>query len=485
MKRGGPARLLFPALRWSAERGYEQEAAAIEQALRLGVGGFCIFGGTAEAVAELTWRTQSRCDHALLFGADLERGAGQQFQGATALPPLAALGSLADLEATRRAGELTAREARALGINWIYGPSADLDLEPRNPIVGTRAFGGDAQQVAAQVRAWIDGCQDAGGVACAKHFPGHGRTVEDSHASLPRVDASRVELERDLEPFRAAIAAGVGSIMTAHVVYPALDPGANAATISPVVLRELLREQLRFEGVIATDALMMRGLLAAVGGDESAAAVAALRAGCDALLYPGDAARVAAALDGAVGSVVARARVEEAGERVAALAERAAPSWGYRPAAADAAWAAEVALASVHRLTGQPSCPPGVELLTIDDDTGGPHPAPAREAFAATLAEQGIVARPVREASGAFALLVAVYADVRAWKERPGLSAEAAASLRRALERRRDATVVLFGHPRLAEDLGALAVVCAWGGEPLMQRAAGQWLAAHASRTVL
>ena len=485
MKRTGPARLLLPALRWSAETGYEHEAAAIERALGHGVGGFCIFGGTTDAVAELTWQTQSRCDHALLFGADLERGAGQQFTGATSLPPLAALGTLEDLAATRRAGELTAREARALGINWIFGPAADLDLEPLNPIVGTRAFGADAQQVSAQVGAWIEGCRKAGGAACAKHFPGHGRTREDSHATLPRVTAGHAQLELDLAPFRATIEAGVDGIMTAHVAYPALDPRARAATVSPVLLVDLLRTQLRFEGVVVTDALVMSGLLEAVGGDDADAAVAALRAGCDALLYPENVAGVVAALEGAVGSVVPRARFEEALERLTALAERSSPDWGYRQAARDAEWAASLALRSITRLQGQPRCPPGAELLTIDDDVGGPYPAPARHHFAATLAERGLTTRPVDNASGAVGLLVAVYADVRAWKERPGLSARAAAALRDTLERRRDATVVCFGHPRVAAGLGAETVVCAWGGEPIMQRAAAEWLAAHASRTVL
>src|SRR5262245_36040106 len=181
------ARLLFPAVRWDAEQEFEPARPMVEDALQLGVGGFIFFGGQAEAVRELTTDLHSRSRHPLLIGADLERGAGQQFRGATPLPPLAAIGSLDDLEVTRRCGELTAREARALGVNWVYAPDADVDVEPRNPIIGTRSFGTRPDQVARHVVAWIEGCHQGGALACAKHFPGHGRTTADSHAELPVV----------------------------------------------------------------------------------------------------------------------------------------------------------------------------------------------------------------------------------------------------------------------------------------------------------
>jgi len=170
----GIARLLLPALRWSAERGWDAERAMIEEGLALGVGGFILFGGEAGAVRELTSELHRRSPHPLLIASDLERGAGQQFRGATPLPPAAALGSLDDRDAVRRAGELTAREARALGVNWIYAPVADIDVEPENPIIGTRAFGSDPERVGALLAEWIRGCAAGGALSCAKHFPGHG-----------------------------------------------------------------------------------------------------------------------------------------------------------------------------------------------------------------------------------------------------------------------------------------------------------------------
>jgi beta-glucosidase-like glycosyl hydrolase len=255
--------LLVPAIRWDPERGYEHERPAMTQALQLGVGGFILFGGPQDAVRALTRELQQRSRTPLLIGADLERGAGQQFAGATGLPPLAAIASLNDTDAVRRAARLTAREARTLGVNWDYAPVCDLDVVPENPIIGTRSLGSSPARVADLASEWIDACQSEGVLACAKHFPGHGRTREDSHAGLPTVSASADTLHmEDLVPFRAAIDAGVGSMMTAHVAYPSLDPTGAPATLSREILQWLLRQQLRFDGLIVTDALMMEAVRA-------------------------------------------------------------------------------------------------------------------------------------------------------------------------------------------------------------------------------
>src|SRR3954468_2362315 len=282
------AELFYPAIRWDATTGYETERPAIDAALKLGVGGFILFGGPSEHVATLTEDLHSKSRVALLIGADLERGAGQQFAGQTAPPPLAAIASLEDLQAIRRAAAVTAREARELGINWVYGPDCDLDIEPNNPIVGTRSFGADPEQVGDYAAAWIDACQAEGVLACAKHFPGHGRTTVDSHKELPRVGVSAETLHAtDLVPFRYAIERGVASVMSAHVAFPALDPTGAPATLSAPILTRLLREEMQFTGLVVTDALIMEGVL---GGGESEAVVRALDAGCDCLLYPANVA---------------------------------------------------------------------------------------------------------------------------------------------------------------------------------------------------
>ena len=326
MTASGTARLLFPALRADSEGGFAAERERIAAALDLGVGGFIVFGGTADTVRELTADLRGRAPHPLLFGADLERGAGQQFRGATRLPPVAAIGRLDDLETTRRAGALTAREALALGVDWVYGPVADLDADPRNPIVGTRAFGAEPEVVARHVAAWVAGCQSAGALACVKHFPGHGRTTADSHAELPSVDAPRAALAADLLPFSAGIDAGAASVMSAHVAFPALDPSGVPATLSRPILTGLLRGDLGFGGIVVTDALIMAGVHAANRGATDAG-VDALAAGCDALLYPEDPGALAAAIGRAAGEgrldpaalAMSEARIDGAARAAAAV----------------------------------------------------------------------------------------------------------------------------------------------------------------------
>lgn len=491
------ARLFFPVVRWDEEHGFSGADAEVERALELGVGGFIVFGGPAEAVRELTGGLRERSAHPILVGSDLERGAGQQFRGAVQLPPPAALGALDDPEVTTRAAELTAREARAVGVNWIYAPTADLDAEPRNPIVGTRAFAADAERVSRHVEAWIRGCRAGGALSCAKHFPGHGRTTADSHAELPVVDADRDTLAADLAPFVAAVEAGVPSIMTAHVAYPALDSARRPATLSRPIIQGLLREELGFDGLVVTDALIMAGVTE--GSGEGTAAVRALEAGVDALLYPADLEASLEAVERAVDDGLPAERVDEAVARV----ERAAASVGAGPgrvwgAEEDVRWSLDVAGRSLEWYRGSaPELAGPVRLVSVDDDLGGPYAPPSREAFGRTLRAGGRDVEEVevaaRSRSGGRsealtevttpaagrderALVAAVYADVRAWKGRPGLS-EAAARHLSDLTASNARALVLFGHPRLVAELpGDVPVLCAWGGETLMQEAAGRTL---------
>src|SRR5256885_10581811 len=208
------ARLVCPALRW--RRGsFRSERAKIEQAVRAGVGGFILFGGTRAAVAALTSALRDSAGRALLLGSDFERGPGQQVRGLTELPPPAALGFLNDLDATYSFGSITGTEARAVGLTWVFAPVCDLDIEPRNPIVQTRAFGADPGVVGSHAAAWIKGCQEHGVMACAKHYPGHGRTTTDSHAGLPVVTASIADLQAEAVPFAAAVAVVVARCMGA------------------------------------------------------------------------------------------------------------------------------------------------------------------------------------------------------------------------------------------------------------------------------
>jgi beta-glucosidase-like glycosyl hydrolase len=467
-----PARLIFPALRWREATGFRHHAGLMDAALREGAGGFCIFGGTTAAVAELTGELRGRSRHSLLIASDLERGTGQQFRGATSLPPLAALGALDDLAVTRRAGALTGREALAVGVNWVYAPVADVHLEARNPIVGARSFGDDPAHVARHVAEWVRGCREAGALVCAKHFPGHGRTTGDSHAMLPSVGATREEMAADLLPFQAAVDAGADSLMTAHVAYQAWDPGVPA-TFSGTLLAGVARGELGFRGLLVSDALNMAGALEAVGGSEAAAALAALRAGCDALLYPDDPLAVIGALRSASAGELPRHRLEEALARVTAAAERgeAAVAAAAREAAVPGEageWAAEIALRSIRVHRGTPVARWPAEVLVIDDDVPDATSADPREDFTRAM--------PVGAGEGEGGTVVGLFSSVAAWKGTAGLRPPARARLEAALERRPDAVIVLFGHPALAPALPGRHILIAWGGAPLMQAAAARWL---------
>jgi beta-glucosidase len=477
------AELFFPAIRWDATSGYEGERAAIEQALKLGVGGFILFGGPSEHVASLTEDLHSKARIPLLIGADLERGAGQQFAGQTALPPLAAVASLEDVQAIRRSATITAREARSLGINWIYAPDCDIDVEPNNPIIGTRSFGSEPERVAEYASAWIDACQSEGVLACAKHFPGHGRTTVDSHKTLPRVDESAETIrETDLVPFRSAIERGVASVMTAHVAFPALDPSGAPATLSREILTNLLRNELGFTGLVVTDALIMEGVL---GGGESEAVVRALYAGCDCLLYPTDLAASELAIRKAIDDKRLDAEsIQHSVERRRRWARWAALSKdNHRSARDESGWSIQLAEQVVHPLRGRlPPLPQPWNLVIVDDDVGGPYPAPSRDPLISGLRAGGVdlvVQGEGGDGTPPLSTVIALFGDIRAWKGRPGYSAAAKAAVRTALENAgaSERLIVLFSHPRLAEELDVDApMLCAWGGEAVMQRAAARVL---------
>ncbi|MBA2685111.1 MAG: hypothetical protein H0U66_11540, partial [Gemmatimonadaceae bacterium] len=407
--------------------------------------------------------------------------AGQQFAGATGLPPLAAIASLGDADAVRRAARLTAREARTLGLNWDLAPVCDLDIVPENPIVGTRSLGSDSRKVAMLAQAWIQACQAEGVLACAKHFPGHGRTRTDSHSGLPVVDATRAELiEHDLAPFRAAIEAGVAGVMTAHVSYPALDASGAPATMSREMLQWLLRQQMRFEGLIVTDAMIMEGAIAEIGEEE--AAIRALDAGCDLLLYPKDLEAVASALDRALATHrLDSGRIQASLRRRLKWAQWSSPPNEYRrPSGTDVLWGAQLADRVLHVVHGAPAALHApLDIVIVDDDLGGPYPPPSREPLLDSLFDAGWKARRLEEFDPASSndSVVALFGETRAWKERVGYSDAAIDAVRVACEARPNATVIQFGHPRLAEQLTfPRCVVSAWGGEAAMQSAAARWI---------
>ena len=468
-----PARLVCPSVRW--RRGsFSSERTKVRDALAAGVGGFILFAGTRAAVTALTGEIRTKAGRPLLLGSDLERGAGQQIRGLTELPPPGALGFVDDLDATARCGAITAIEARSVGLNWIFAPVCDLDIEPKNPIVQTRSFGADAARVGAHAAAWISACRQEGVMACAKHYPGHGRTTTDSHEGVPVVEGTAELQQADAAPFRAAVQAGVGSVMPAFVAYPGWDPSGSAATFSRPIL-DYLRTTIGFSGLVVTDAFIMGGATAAA--PEGTAAVAAVNAGCDMLLYPTDWAGVVRAL-----RRVAPERAAQALERYETALTFVNPGAAARgQQTLDDSMLTEhqrfadgLADRAVHVMRGEP--PPlgkAVSVTIVDDDVGGPYLIPPRDVFARELVGRGVGVPRYPEPGTRH--IVLVYAEPRSWKGRGDLGARSVAQLERLVPQA--SLVILFAHPRLVTQIpGEVPVLCAWHGQALMQRAAARWI---------
>ena len=238
--------------------------------------------------AELLNRLQGKSKLPLLFAADFERGVSTRLLGTTNFPHAMAFGADGNIEDAETFGLISGHEARAIGVHWNFFPDADVNSNPANPIINTRSFGEDPKQVGDLVTAYIKGAHEAGMLTTVKHFPGHGDTATDSHLGVASVNGDRAHLDSiELPPFRQAIAAGVDSVMVAHVTVPALDSDPNhVATISPSIVSELLEQQLGFKGLIVTDALDMAGLTHLFADDIGREAVEAFKAGNDLLLIP-------------------------------------------------------------------------------------------------------------------------------------------------------------------------------------------------------
>jgi beta-glucosidase len=255
-----------------------------------GVGGVILLGGSAGELALRSRQLQEYAPIPLLIAADIEEGVGQRFAGATWFPPPMAIGAIAceNLDKAqhyaRQKGAITAQEALAIGINWILAPVVDVNNNPQNPVINVRAFADTPETVSQLAGQFIQGTQNYPVLTTAKHFPGHGDTAIDSHLNLPILSHSRSRLaEIEFPPFQAAMAAGVDAVMTAHLLIPSLDE-QFPATLSQTVLTQLLRQELGFEGLIVTDALIMGAIANRYGATE--APVKAVEAGADILLMP-------------------------------------------------------------------------------------------------------------------------------------------------------------------------------------------------------
>lgn len=299
------------------------------------VGGLIAFGGTEPMpnvmlnntygpvilgqpleLASLFNRLQGVSALPLLTTADFEWGVAMRVAGTTKFPRAMAFGAAGDPQLAYEAGKVVGVESRAIGVHVDFGPVADVNNNPRNPVINIRSFGEDPARVGAMVNGWVTGLQDAGMLATLKHFPGHGDTDVDSHLGLPIITHPRSRLDTvELPPFQGGMAAGAAGVMVAHMEMPAIDPEKRPATFSPVIIGDVLRGQMKFDGLIFTDSMKMAAITKMASPGE--AAVLAVKAGVDAILdSPDSAAAAAAIVDAVKDGTIPRAQVERSVRRL-------------------------------------------------------------------------------------------------------------------------------------------------------------------------
>ncbi len=495
------------------------------------VGGIILFRGPVYESVHLVNRMQALARLPLLISADLEAGAGMRFDDTINFPWNMAVGATGNPDYARRQGEMTAREARALGIQQIFAPVVDVNNNSANPVINVRSYGEDPQAVASFAAAFVEGAQRGGVIATAKHFPGHGDTAVDSHRGLPVINVGRARLDAlELVPFRAVIGAGIGAVMSAHIGLPQIDatkisplPRDKAirpayveeggeivdesaylpSTLSPVMLDGILRRDLGFDGIVVTDAMDMSGLTIYFKQDE--AAVRAVLAGADMLLKPADPGGCVRGLREAVKSGrLTERRIEESARRILAAKydlgltrERIAPleqidrlvSSGEALKLADEI--AEHAITLVRddtKLLQTGQIRPGARIFVLGV-TNGEDRFWIAQPFASTLQHAGQrvdsltldarspaeeVKMAVERASKADVVVVAMYGRVRSGAANSvGVPEQGASALAALLERKKTVVGISFGNPYLLQNFPALATyVVAYGDMPSLQRAA-------------
>ncbi len=375
---------------------FSSRADALAKIRKYRVGGLIYFPGnigTPARTAAQSNALQRASKIPLLLGVDEEQGIVSRTPFVTTFPGNMALGATRSRADARAAAQVTGAELRAVGINLDYAPDADVNVNPRNPVIGLRSFGSDPALASTLVQGAVGGFQAAGVAATAKHFPGHGDTATDSHTGLPVIRHSRSTWERlDAPPFKAAIAAGVDLVMTAHIVVPKLDGSGDPSTLSKTVLTGLLREKLGYQGVITTDSLEMAGVREKYG--DAAVPVRAINAGADQLLMPPNLPRAYGAVVKAVRSgKITRKRLDESVTRILRLKQRRGLFQG---TAADPAKAASAVGTAANKAVARRVAEHAVTLVRND---GGLLPlkgrkvavsGPAGDRLQAALRRQGV-----------------------------------------------------------------------------------------------
>jgi beta-glucosidase-like glycosyl hydrolase len=475
--------------------------AKVEEDLEtFGFGGYIVFRGDKDKTPPYLEELQEISEVPLLFGSDLERGAGQQLAGDTTFPFPMALGATRDQDLAYQQGAITALEAKRAGIHWIFAPTLDLTGFAENPIINIRGLGDEPRQVGNMGAAFIAGAQRYHAIATAKHFPGHGQTTVDSHHDLPVVSVSRSRLElNDLAPFRHAIEMGVRSIMVGHLSVPALDETGLPATMSKRIVSDLLRDQLGFTGLVVTDAMMMGAITERY--DPGQAAVRALQAGVDVLLMPPDPQAVVDAVLRAIEEgALTKHRLLESVERIfQAKAEQGLWAYDYdedddlpsqlpdyEPAVSAIAESANTLVDARDGILPL-KADQRVFSLVLDDDNDEEAQAGWREALAAHPDVPVRVLTPestedeindaIEQARQYDVVVTPIFMAVRAWKNRVTLDPVLARIPGELREAGAKVVAVSFTSPYVVRQFPDVeAYVCAYAPHRLSQRAAVQAL---------
>jgi beta-N-acetylhexosaminidase len=265
------------------------------------LGGFILFRGEANSIAALTNELQRMSKLPLLFAADYERGLRMQLRTGTPFTTNMGVGATGDVQAAYRQGKIIAEEMRAIGVNWLFAPVADINNNPDNPVINIRSFGASPERVGEFVSALAKGVRDGGALATLKHFPGHGDTATDSHIGLSIVPVDKQRINSvELVPFKMGIGSGVDAVMTAHLAMPKVTGDEVPGTLNPKITTDILRKELGFNGIVTTDAMEM-GAIKKTYSDEKSV-VMAVKAGADIVLLPSDARKTIDSIEAAVKS---------------------------------------------------------------------------------------------------------------------------------------------------------------------------------------
>ena len=495
------------------------------------VGGIILFRGPVYESVILVNRMQQLARYPLLVSADLEAGAGMRFDDTVNFPWNMAVGATGNPEYARHQGEITAREARALGVHQIFAPVVDVNNNAANPVINVRSYGEDPADVSRFAAAFTEGAQNAGVIATAKHFPGHGDTAVDSHRGLPEINVSRERLNTvEFVPFKATVDAGVGAVMVGHIALPQIDAtavkplpenlkskpidtdqngeiieekAAMPATMSPVI-GNILRNDLKFDGMIVTDALSMSGLTIYFTQEE--AAVRALEADADMLLKPAD---VDASFRGVLLAVksgrITEQRVEESARRILAakydlgLVKERMTSIdsidrivGSKDVMALATEIAEHAITLVRDEDKLVPLKPGTRIFNLavtngDDRNWIANPFVSRLNRAGVKVETVVlderstvfeVQKAINRAKSADLVIASLYGRVRSGQvSSVGIPQAGAQALSALIDAKKPIVGISFGNPYLLDSFkGLRTYVVTYGDMPALQQAAARAL---------